>query len=80
MYIYKGKSFGLHLVLPRAISALGLYTALTPPLAVGKFTRLVAGLLSSKRKARYLGTSGGSRGEGEEGKQRRVKKALAGGV
>ena len=80
MYIYKGKSFGLHLVLPRAISARRLYTGLAPPLAVGKFTRLVAGLISSKRKARYLGTSDGGRGEGEEGKRRREKKVLAGGV
>ena len=78
--MYKGKSFGVHLVLPRAILTRWLYTGLAPPLDVGTFTREVSGLLSSKVKARCRGTSDGGRGAGEEGKQRRVKKALDGGV
>ena len=68
MYIYKGKSFGLHLVLPRAISARRLYTALTPPLAVGRFARAVSGAPKLEGQGEVSGTSDGGRGGGEEGK------------
>ena len=78
--MYKGKSFEVHLVLSRAILTRWLYTGLAPPLDVGTLTRAVSGLLGLKDKTRCRGTSDGGRGAGEEGKQRRGKKALDGGV